>query len=216
MCGRHALYRVCARPTRARTGAQQRPWREVHGGSTSGAAGVSGSVPICTEGAGAGARGEATDSRAEERVGRQRKRCHLWRTLKAMASLRDQLISTGRSERRSQRGVGRRSTRARSSASGATTHVTWTMLVSNRHPTEMYQVTTIMDSLGSRQLRAPVQPSAPIPHRSAASSQIQPICHPRSLIGPKCRIQSRSRRHSTRRSRVFPRRTTGARGVDLE
>ena len=68
--GWHALHRVCARPARARTGAQQRPWREVHGGPASGAAGVSGGVSIGGEGAGARVRGEALDSSTEGRVGR--------------------------------------------------------------------------------------------------------------------------------------------------
>ena len=70
--GRHAVHRLCARPACARTGAQQRPWREVHRGPASGAAGVSGSVPVCGEGAGTRVHGEATYSRAEGRVGRQR------------------------------------------------------------------------------------------------------------------------------------------------
>jgi len=69
--GRHAVHRLCAKPACARTGAQQRPWREVHRGPVSGAAGVSGSVPVCGEGAGTRVRGEATYSRAEGRVGRQ-------------------------------------------------------------------------------------------------------------------------------------------------
>jgi hypothetical protein len=51
--------RVCA------TGAQQRPSREVHRGPASGAAGVSGSVTVCGEGAGTRGRGEATYSRSE-------------------------------------------------------------------------------------------------------------------------------------------------------
>jgi len=70
--GRHAVHRVCARPTCARTGAQQWPWREVHRGPASGAAGVSGSVPVCGESAGTRVRAEATYSRSEGRVGRQR------------------------------------------------------------------------------------------------------------------------------------------------
>jgi hypothetical protein len=69
---RHAVHRLCARPACARTDAQQRPWREVHRGPASGAARVSGSVPVWGEGAGTRVRGEATDSRAEGRVGRQR------------------------------------------------------------------------------------------------------------------------------------------------
>src|SRR5207253_2485963 len=44
----------------------------VHSGPASGAAGVSGSVPVCGEGAGARVRGEATYSRAEGCVGRRR------------------------------------------------------------------------------------------------------------------------------------------------
>jgi hypothetical protein len=70
--GRHAVHRLCAKPACARTGAQQRPWCEVHRGPASGTAGVSGSVPVCGEGAGTRARREATYSRAERRVGRQR------------------------------------------------------------------------------------------------------------------------------------------------
>ena len=70
--GRHAVHRLCARPACARTGAQQRPWREVHRGPASGTLGVPGSVPVCGEGSGARVRGEATYSRAEGRVGRQR------------------------------------------------------------------------------------------------------------------------------------------------
>ena len=70
--GRHAVHRLCAKPACARTGAQQRPWREVHRGPASGAARVSGSVPVCREGAGTRVRGQATYSRAEGRVGRQR------------------------------------------------------------------------------------------------------------------------------------------------
>jgi hypothetical protein len=70
--GRHAVHRLCARPSCARTGAQQRPWREVHRGPASGAAGVSGSVPVCGEGSGTRVRRETTYSRAEGRVGRQR------------------------------------------------------------------------------------------------------------------------------------------------
>src|SRR2546425_8645890 len=74
--GRHALHRLCARPARARTGAQQRPWREVHRGPASGAAGVSGSVPFCGEGSGTRVCVEATYSRAEARVDRQRSEEH--------------------------------------------------------------------------------------------------------------------------------------------
>ena len=70
--GRHAIHRLCARPACARTGAQQRPWCEIHRGPASGAAGVSGGVPVRGEGAGTRVRGEATYSRAEGRVGRQR------------------------------------------------------------------------------------------------------------------------------------------------
>ena len=70
--GRHAVHRLCARPACARTSAQQRPWREVHRGPASGAARVSGSVPVGGEGAGTRGHGEATYSRAEGRVGRQR------------------------------------------------------------------------------------------------------------------------------------------------
>ena len=70
--GRHVLHRICAKPACARTGAQQRPRGEVHRGPAAGPAGVSGSVPVCGEGAGTGVRGEATYSRAEERVGRSR------------------------------------------------------------------------------------------------------------------------------------------------
>ena len=51
--GWHAVHRLCARPACARTGAQQRPWCEVHRGPASGAAGVSGGVPVCGEGVGA-------------------------------------------------------------------------------------------------------------------------------------------------------------------
>ena len=63
--GRHAVHRLCARPACARTGAQQRPWCEVHRGPASGAAGVSGSVQVSGQGAGTRVRSEATDSRAE-------------------------------------------------------------------------------------------------------------------------------------------------------
>jgi hypothetical protein len=69
---RHAVHGLCARPECARTDAQQRPWRKVHRGQASGAARVSGSVPVGGEGAGTRARGEAAYSRAEGRVGRQR------------------------------------------------------------------------------------------------------------------------------------------------
>ena len=69
--GRHPVHRLCARPACARTGAQQRPWCEVHRGPASGAAGVSGSVPVGGEGAGTRVRSEAAYSRAEGRVGRQ-------------------------------------------------------------------------------------------------------------------------------------------------
>ena len=72
LCGRHAVHRLCARPACARTDAQQRPWRKVHRGPASGAAGVSGSVPVGGEGAGTRVRSEATYSRAEGRAGRQR------------------------------------------------------------------------------------------------------------------------------------------------
>jgi hypothetical protein len=62
------------RETRVRVNGRttHRPWREVHGGSASGAAGVSGSVPVCGEGSGTRVRREATYSRAEGCVGRQR------------------------------------------------------------------------------------------------------------------------------------------------
>jgi hypothetical protein len=68
---RHVVHRLCARPTCARTGAQQRPWREVHCWPASGAAGVSGRVPVNGKSAGTRVRGEATYSRAEGRAGRQ-------------------------------------------------------------------------------------------------------------------------------------------------
>ena len=71
--GRYTIHRVCAKSARARTGAQQRPRREIHGRPASGAAGLSGSVPNRGEGAGAPVRGEATDASAEGRVGRRRK-----------------------------------------------------------------------------------------------------------------------------------------------
>ena len=69
---RHVVHRLCARPACARTDAQQRPRRKVHRGPAAGAAGISGSVPVCGKGAGTRVRGEATHSRAEGRVGRQR------------------------------------------------------------------------------------------------------------------------------------------------
>ncbi len=69
--GRHAVHRLYAKHACARTGAQQRPWREVHRGPASDAARVPGSVPVCREGAGTRVRGETTYSGAEGRVGRQ-------------------------------------------------------------------------------------------------------------------------------------------------
>src|SRR5262249_9128092 len=69
--GRPLVHPPCPRPPRARTGAQPRPWREVHRGPASGAAGVSGSVPVGGEGAGARICGEATYARAEGSVDRQ-------------------------------------------------------------------------------------------------------------------------------------------------
>jgi hypothetical protein len=70
--GQHVLHRLYAKHACARTGAQQQSWREVHRGPAPGAAGLSGSVPVCGEGAGTRVRGEAIYSRAEGRVGRQR------------------------------------------------------------------------------------------------------------------------------------------------
>lgn len=69
--GWHSLHWLCAKPACARTGAQQRSWRQVHRGPASGTAGVSGSVRVCGEGTGTRVCSEATDSGAEGRVSRE-------------------------------------------------------------------------------------------------------------------------------------------------